>query len=175
MAEATTATTVTIRPFRPLDHRACRELWAELTEQHRQLYDDPAFGGHDPGAAFEDYMTRLDLSGMWVAEDSDEGVVGFVGLLLKGRAGQVEPVIVTARRRREGIGRALLGKVAEEARRRGLSQLSVSPTTRNVAAIQMCHDAGYAAMEHLTLTFDLSRRGHDWRDGIDLHERRFLY
>lgn len=175
MADATTATTVTIRPFRPLDHRACRELWAELTEQHRQLYDDPTFGGNDPGAAFEDYMTRLDLSGMWVAEDAAEGVVGFVGLLLKGRAGEVEPVIVTAGRRRQGIGRALLAKVADEARKRSLTQLSVSPATRNVDAIRCCHEAGYTALEHLTLTFDLSQRGHAWQDGIDIHERRFQY
>ena len=56
---------------------------------------------------------------MWVAHQSDEGVVGFIGLILQGRAGAVDPVVVTAGRRGQGIGRALLGYVAEQARRSG--------------------------------------------------------
>ena len=29
---------VTIRPYRPLDHNACRGLWAELTQHRADLY-----------------------------------------------------------------------------------------------------------------------------------------
>jgi hypothetical protein len=69
---------VSIRPYRPSDHNACRGLWAELTELQRDLYDEPDSGDTDPGVGFEDYLTRLDLSGMWVAEDSEDGVVGLI-------------------------------------------------------------------------------------------------
>jgi GNAT superfamily N-acetyltransferase len=164
---------VTIRSYRPGDHSAGRRLWVELTERHRTLYDDPGFGGEDPGAAFEDYLTRLDLSGMWVADHGEDGVVGLVGLIMKGRAGEVEPVVVTESRRGQGIGRALLGHVADEARRRGLAYLTISPESRDLDAIRSLHAAGYDVLSALQLTMDLGRRDHAWRQDIDIHELRF--
>jgi GNAT superfamily N-acetyltransferase len=176
MLEPRQAASVTIRSYRPTDHRDCRQLWAELTEEHRALYDDdPTPDGVDPGAAFEEYLTRLDLSGMWVADDVGVGVVGLVGLILDGGGGEVEPVVVTAPRRGEGIGRALLAHVADQARRRGLRRLTISPTSRNVDAIRCLHAAGYNALTSVTLAIDLSGREPGWRDGIDLHELRFQY
>jgi GNAT superfamily N-acetyltransferase len=168
---------VTIRAYRPTDHRDCRRLWAELAREHRELYDDPdaATSEDDLGAGFEEYLTRLDLSGMWVAEDPTDGVVGFVGLLLAGAAGEVEPVVVTTSRRGQGIGRALLAYVADQARRRGLKQLTISPASRNIDAIRCLHAAGYDALARVTLAIDLSDGGPDWRDGLDVHDLRFRY
>ncbi len=118
--------TMTIRPYRPTDHRACRQLWAELAEEHAARYE-AAQPGADPGAAFEEYLTRLDIGGMWVADDRSEGVVGFVGLILDGPVGEIEPVVVTARRRGQGIGRSLLEYVADQARQRGLRIACMRP------------------------------------------------
>ncbi len=168
-------TAAAIRPYRPVDHRSCRALWAELIEQHRDLYDDPGSGGADPGAGFEEYLTRLDLTGIWVAEHADDGVVGMVGLLLRGRAGEVEPVVVTQRRRSQGVGTALLEHVARESRRRGMAYLTVTPTSRNDVAIRCLHRAGYDALSNVTLTLDLDPRSHEWRDGLDLYGQRFRY
>lgn len=167
------AGSVTIRAYRPTDHRHCRSLWAELTREHCSLYHERTPDNVDPGAAFEEYLTRLDLSGMWVADAGTDGVVGLVGLLLDGRAGEVEPIVVTERRRGQGIGRALLAHVAEQARRRGLRQLTISPESRNVEAIRCLHGAGYSALAKVTLAIDLSPRGHEWQDGVDLHQLRF--
>jgi GNAT superfamily N-acetyltransferase len=166
--------TMTIRPYRPTDHRACRQLWAELTEEHDARYERAAHTRTDPGAAFEEYLTRLDLGGMWVAEDHRDGVVGFIGLILVGRTGEVDPVVVTAGRRGQGIGRSLLEYVAERARQRGVRQLTVSPAVRNVEAIHCLRAAGYDALARVTLTLDLATPG-PWRDGIDLHDVRFRY
>lgn len=165
---------VSIRAYRPTDHAVCRGLWAELTEMRRDLYDDPEIGGPDPEAGFEDYLTRLDLSGMWVAEDSDDGVVGLVGLILNGRAGEVYPVVVTQRHRSKGIGTALLKHVAEQARGRGLKQLMVVPDSRNIAAIRVMHAAGFDTLASVRLTLDLT--GAPAESGeIDLHDLRFRY
>jgi GNAT superfamily N-acetyltransferase len=164
-----------VRPYRPTDHGACRRLWAELTEHHRELYADPSLGGADPGAAFEEYLTRIDLSGVWVADHAEEGVVGLVGLLLKGRSGEVEPVVVGAAHRGEGIGKALLTHVADQARKRGLKYLTVTPVSRNVSAIQCLHAAGYEVLSGVELTLDLGRRNHQWQDGLELHDLRFSY
>jgi GNAT superfamily N-acetyltransferase len=172
VSPAAQVSALTIRAYRPTDHRECRHLWAELTAADAGLYgvapDD------DSGAAFEEYLTRLDLSGMWVAADVG-GVVGMVGLLLDGRGGQVEPLVVSAGRRGEGIGRALLSHVAEQARRRGLRQLSISPAARNLDAIRCLHAAGYDALARVTLAIDLDRKGSAFEDGMDLHDLRFRH
>jgi GNAT superfamily N-acetyltransferase len=165
----------TVRPYRPMDHRACRELWAEFVEYHRDLYADPDLGGADPGAGFEEYLTRLDLTGMWVADHAEDGVVGLVGLLLKGRAGEVEPVVVAQRRRAQGIGTALLEHVAREARRRGMAQLTISPTSRNEMAVRCLYRVGYETLSRVTLTLDLHGEDRSRQEGMDLFGLRFRY
>ncbi|MFY1674288.1 GNAT family N-acetyltransferase [Plantactinospora sp. WMMB334] len=162
-----------IRPYRPADHRAGRRLWAELTEQHRELYEDPGYGGADPGAAFEEYLTRLDLSGVWVAEREDAGVVGLIGLIMDGRVGRVEPVVVTARLRGQGIGRALLEQVAEEARGRGLARLTVMPQSRNVEALRCLRGAGYDVLSAVELSVELRPRPGTRQGPVELHGQRF--
>jgi GNAT superfamily N-acetyltransferase len=166
----------TIRPYRVSDHAAGRCLWAELTAERRALY--PATnpdGGGEPGAAFEEYLARIDLSGVWVAEDPAEGVIGLAGLILRGRAGQVEPVVITEGRRGQGVGRALLAHIAAQARGRGMASLTIAPASRNIAAIRCLHAAGYDAMSAVELTLDLTRRRHEWRDGVQFQGMRFRY
>lgn len=186
---------VRIRPYRPADHNACRRLWAELVEHRGALYGPsrPASsrggqqdrsGTDDAGAGFEEYLTRLDLSGLWVADSPPDGVVGFVGLTLDGAAaGSVDPVVVTRDRRGSGIGRALLATVAAEARRRQLSQLTVSPSARDQAALRSLHAAGFGSVSTVTLAYTLGHAGS--RDGatrghssepetaVDLYDLRF--
>jgi ribosomal protein S18 acetylase RimI-like enzyme len=161
---------VTVRPYRPTDHAAGRRLWVELTRQHADMYGGPA----GDGAGFEEYLTRLDLSGVWVADHPTDDVVGLVGLIMRGRAGEVEPVVVATSHRGRGIGRALLRHVADEGARRGLVALTISPESRNVEAIRCLHAAGYDVVSSIQLTLDLDRRGHDWRpDGVQVHELQF--
>ena len=186
-----------IRGYRPTDHSACRRLWAELTTEHRRLYPAappvpaaaPAAvselgtelatmatpGDAESGAGFEEYLTRLDLSGMWVAQHEEDGVVGFIGLILHGRAGAVDPVVVTRDRRGEGIGRALLRYVGEQARSRGMRELTISPALRNVEAVRRLFRAGFDAAATVTLALDLTGRDGQWRDGVDIHGERFRY
>jgi len=163
---------VTVRSYRPSDHNACRRLYAELTLQHHDMYGEDV--RNDDGAAFEEYLTRLDLSGLWVADHADDGVIGLVGLLIKGRAGEVEPVVVTASHRHKGVGRKLLRHVAAEARKRNMTALTISPASRNVDAIRSLHAAGYDVVSSIELTLDLDRHPHEWQEeGLELHELPF--
>jgi GNAT superfamily N-acetyltransferase len=168
-------TEVGVRPYRPTDHNACHRLWAELVEQQRDFYGDPRHGGDDPGAGFEEYLTRLDLAGMWVADDG--GVIGLIGLVLDGRGGAVDPVVVTGRRRGQGIGRALLTHVAEQAKHRGLRELTISPEWRNAEAIHCLHAAGFDILTNITLSLRLdnprNERSGGYHAGPDLHDRHF--
>ena len=170
-----------IRPYRPADHNACRHLWGELVEHRGSLYgrgeagggQDRGDGRHgDSGVGFEEYLTRLELSGMWVAVLDDE-VGGLVGLTLDGRAAAVEPVVVTRRLRGQGIGRALLATVADEARRRGLTQLTISPPARDHHALRSLHAAGFEAISNLTLSYALRATGRGAHEALDVYDLHF--
>ncbi len=168
-------TEAAIRSYRPADHSAARALWVEFVEQHRELYGTPQTAG-DPGAAFEEYLTRLDLSGLWVAEDPSDGVVGLIGLIMRGRVGEVEPIVVSAAHRGSGIGRALLDHVAEQARKRSLARLTITPESRNVSALRSLHAAGYDVLSAVELSLDLrdgSGGGRSVGDDIELMGLRF--
>ena len=116
---------------------------------HRELYDDPTFGGADPGAAFEEYLTRLDLSGIWVADHPEDGVVGMVGLLLKGRAGEVEPVVVAEHRRGQGIGRALITELLARAHAMGKTQMVAAVDGDNEASLQFHERLGFVEVARM--------------------------
>src|SRR3954471_16787922 len=162
---------VTVRSYRPSDHSAGRQLWSELTNQHNQMYGVPT---DDGGAGFEEYLTRLDLSGLWVADHADDGVIGLVGLIMRGRAGVVEPIVVTVSHRHKGVGRKLLRHVASEAKKRNMTALTISPSSRNVDAIRSLHAAGYDVVSSIELTLDLDRHPHEWQqEGLELHELQF--
>ncbi len=156
LPDSRTRNAVTIRGYRPSDHNACRHLWAELTEHRNELFGQVNRDETDAGAGFEEYLTQLNLSGMWVAEHRDSGVCGFIGLMLDGRTAEVEPVVVTATMRGQGIGRALLTKVAEESHRRGLRRLTVSPPVRDAAALRALHAAGFGTAATVTLAHDVA-------------------
>lgn len=157
---------VTIRAYRPSDHNACRRLWAELTRHRKALYGEQIGEEFDAGAGFEEYLTQLNLSGMWVADQAEGGVAGFIGLMLDGRVGEVEPVVVTESMRGRGIGPALLARVAEEARRRGLQRLTVSPSVRDMSALRALHTAGFGTVATVTLAYDVPGSTSRGRSGV---------
>ena len=164
-------TPVAVRSYRPSDHSAGRRLWAELSRQHDEMYGESS---DDGGAGFEEYLTRLDLSGLWVADHADDGVVGMVGLIMRDRAGEVEPVVVTVTHRHKGVGRMLLQHVAAEAKGRNMTALTISPESRNVEAIRSLHAAGYDVVSSIELTMDLERHTHARRaESMLLHELPF--
>ena len=165
----------TVREYGPDDYGACRGLWAELTEHHRRIYDDPTIGGGDPGAAFDDYLADPARVASWVAAMPDR-VVGLTGLLDRGPAGEVEPVVVTEALRGSGVGQQLIQRVVDEAAKRGYEYLAIRPVARNTGAVRMFHDAGFRALGgHVDLTMDLAPRRHEWLHGARLHGRDFYY
>jgi GNAT superfamily N-acetyltransferase len=166
---------VGVRDYASDDYSACRMLWAELTEHHRRIYEDPSIGGDDPGSAFDGYLAVPERVASWVA-DLDGRVVGLTGLFERGASGEVEPVVVTDRLRGRGVGRLLIERVVTEAAARGYEYLAIRPVARNVSAIQRFYDAGFQTLGgHVDLTMDLTGRRHGWLDGAHLHGLDFRY
>jgi hypothetical protein len=69
----------------------------------------------------------------------------------------------------------LLSTVAAEARRRGLSRLSVSPSARDHAALRSLRAAGFGAVSTVTLSLALTRGGRSGgtEEPLDLYDLRF--
>jgi GNAT superfamily N-acetyltransferase len=164
-----------IRPYRHADLEAGRELWRQLTQRHRDIYDDPTIGGDDPGPYFDEHLRRPDLAGVWLATQQDR-VVGLCGLLVQGDEGEVEPIVVADGYRSRGIGKSLLEAMVQEAERRGLHWLNIRPVARNAEAIACFFDAGFRVLGHLDLSRELSSgKSRSWKSGIEIHGCRFSY
>ena len=166
---------VAVREYAPKDYNFCRHLWVELTQHHRDIYDDPTIGGTDPASGFDSYLAVPERVGSWVAA-IDDYVVGLTGLFDRGTGGEVEPVVVAASWRHHGIGRALIQRIVAEASERGFEYLAIRPVARNIAAIQNFYSAGFRTLGgHVDLTMDLKERRHSWLDGVNFHGRYFRY
>ena len=164
----------TIREYEPGDLDACRDLWRQLTEHHRDIYANPGIGGPDPGVHFDAYLENPKLTGPWVAE-RDGVVVGLTGLLLGNGEAEIEPVVVDAVHRAQGIGRSLLNRALDEARRRGVKSVSIRPVARNASAIRHFFEAGFTLLGHLDMFQTLEPSTQEWQPGIEIHGHEFRF
>ena len=172
MRRASMSDDILIRKYSPEDYDACRSLWAELTEWHRQIYSDDSIGSPDPAAHFDDHLSRAGADRLLVAE-SESKVIGLTGLMLHGDEAEVEPLVVSASVRSRGIGSLLLEAVVNEARKLGVSYLSVRPVARNAEAIAFFRGSGFVNIGHVELFMDFSERR--WTPGVRLHDLDFHY
>ncbi|MHC4932557.1 MAG: GNAT family N-acetyltransferase [Planctomycetota bacterium] len=163
---------LTIRTLEPTDREACRELWRELTQHHRDLYANPGIGGADPGNHFDEYLKHPKFAIAWVAEEAG-AVVGLTGLLVDGEEAEIEPVVVRSGHRDRGIGRRLIDHAVAEARRRGIRSVCIRPVARNALAIGRFHDAGFRLLGRIEMFMPLGPSEQEWTPGISIHGREF--
>ena len=160
-----------IRAYSEADYDVCRELWVELTDHHRKIYESTKIGGDDPGAGLDEFLAHPAFAAAWVAEGPDHRVIGLTGLLERGAEGEIEPVVVHAASRGEGVGRTLIERVIQEARERRLTSLKIRPVARNATAIATFAKLGFRTLGHIELFQSLDPvQGPDaWRPGITIH------
>jgi N-acetylglutamate synthase-like GNAT family acetyltransferase len=163
---------VIVRGYRDADLDACRALWVELTQWHRDIYGAPEIGGSDPASHFNSHLERVGPENIWIAEIDDD-VVGFAGLILEGKTAELEPIVVSGACRGQGIGRALANAVVSRARKRGLRRLVVRPAARNAEAIGFFHSRGFGVLGQVELMLELVPMD-GWRPGERLAGRDFL-
>jgi ribosomal protein S18 acetylase RimI-like enzyme len=165
----------TIRQYHTSDLDRCRALWIELTQRHRDIYNDPSIGGNTPGLYFDKHLARVGPERLWVAEHEGE-VVGLFGLIVDEREAEVEPIVVATTHRDKGIGRALLNRMVEEARELGVRYLSVKPVARNIEAISFYYDFGFRTLGEIEMFMDLGAPAPGaWKPGPELFEHSFRY
>jgi N-acetylglutamate synthase-like GNAT family acetyltransferase len=163
----------TVRGYEPRDLEACRGLWVELTQWHRDIFDAPEIGGDDPGRAFDEHLAKVNAENVWVAE-VDGQVAGLAGLIPD--VPELEPVVVSKQHRGDGIGRLLVEAVISAARERGARTIQVRPVARNVEAVRFFHELGFDILDQLQLSMDLVERDRDiWKLGERLADRDFRF
>lgn len=174
---------ITIRDCQISDYDICRFLWVELTQHHRDIYEDLSIGGDDPGRGFDRYLENPQLRGTWVAE-AEYKVVDLAGLLTHshteedkaGIQGEVEPVVLSSPYRDKGIGSRLVEHVVEQARGKGVRFLSIRPAARNERAISLYVRLGFSALGAVELLQDLSSSyDRKWNPGIKILDNELRY
>jgi ribosomal protein S18 acetylase RimI-like enzyme len=164
-----------IRKYRSSDIESCRVLWAELTQKHRDIYNDQTIGGENPGNNFDLYIDKNNLHGPWVAI-FDGQPIGLTGLLVEGEEADVEPAIVSKQHRNQGVGKALVKHAIEEAKKLKVRFLNVKPVVRNVEAISFLIKAGFNITGQIDLFQDLSRNPErEWKTGVNIHGNKLKY
>jgi len=161
-----------IRKYQSEDREHCRKLWKELTEWHREIYDDPTIGGEHPEDYFDEHLAKVGSDRFWVAVHDSE-IVGLMGIIAEKEEAEIEPLIVSRSYRGKRLGEMLIKEAISEARRNGSRYLNINPVARNVQAIRFFHKQGFRNLGHIQLFLDLS--SCTWKPGLKLHDREFSF
>jgi ribosomal protein S18 acetylase RimI-like enzyme len=169
---------ITVREYKDSDYAACRSLWGELTIHEADLYEDDDIVGNDPGRGFDEFLNRADRIGMWVAEDGGKNV-GFAGLLDtvgEEEVAEIEPVVVSASFRSEGVGTKLIRRAIKEAKTKGFRYLTIHPGMRNEKAFNLYVRLGFNLVGSIELFQELSpKKGNKWKPGMVIHGKELSY
>ena len=163
---------IKIRRYRETDLVACRALWQELTEWHREIYEDSNIGGDQPGLYFDKHLAAVGANRLWVAEHKSQ-VIGLVGLETQDEELFVEPLVVASTHRGKGVGSQLLEKAIAEAKQQDAKSLSVRPVARNQRVIQFLFKQGFQTLGHIQLFIDFTHSR--WKKGPKLYGCNFKF
>ncbi len=156
------SSSVTIRNYvKESDLQGCALLLRELTEWHREMYQNPPIKWGPIETDYDRDLDTVDPSLFWVAVYGSK-VIGMVGLLIKegrwGKDAEVEPIMITQEFRGKGIGERLLETAVAEARERGARILAIKHLARNIKTIQFSYKHGFINLGYVELSMDLSER-----------------
>ena len=161
-----------VRNYREDDREQCRSLWRELTEWHREIYQDQTIGGEHPEDYFDKHLAKVGSDRLWVAVD-DSRVVGLVGLIVEGNEAEIEPLIVCKAYRGKGIGKQLIATAIPEARKIGVRLLNIKPVARNMETIKFLYKQGFKNLGFVELFMDFSASA--WKLGPEIFGCKFNF
>lgn len=163
---------VLIRKYRSIDKESCRSLWRELTEWHRQIYQEPSIGGSHPEEYFDKHLKKVGADNLWVAILNSR-VIGLTGLIIDEEEAEIEPLIVSEKNRKKGIGKLLVETMINEIRKQGIKMVNVRPVARNKEAIDFFYNRGFKNVGHIQLFIDLKNR--KWKENLKIFDNTFNY
>jgi GNAT superfamily N-acetyltransferase len=123
--------TVTIRLARAADVPALPEVERDAGQSFLAIPDLAWIAGDNVTSA-EDHLARIAAGTVWVPEDADAGVVGFLNAEAIGAELHIWELAVRRDFQQQGIGARLLAAAADHARAAGLAAVTLT-TFRDVA------------------------------------------
>jgi ribosomal protein S18 acetylase RimI-like enzyme len=125
-----------------------------------------------PEENFDKHLGKVGPEALWVAVH-DSKIVGLIGLILKGREAEIEPLIVSKPYRGKGIGKQLIQTVIAEARSKRVAILIIGPAAQNKKAIKFLYKQGFKNLGYIELFMDLSNR--PWKPGPEIFGCKFNF
>ena len=164
-----------IRSYTADDLDACRSLWIEVVQRHRDIYDDQTIGGDNPGSGFDKHLELVGSDRIWLVEYEGE-IIGLTSLIEKNQEAEIEPIVVCHKHRGKGVGELFIKHAVEEAKKRNILCLYVRPVARNKEAVSFFYDCGFRTLGHIQLFMWLGDSAQDqWKEGPELFGKRFKY
>jgi GNAT superfamily N-acetyltransferase len=163
---------IVIRKYLESDREQCRCLWRELTEWHREIYQDATIGGEHPEDYFDKHLAKVGPDQLWVAEVGSK-VVGLAGLIVGEHEAEIEPLIVSKTHRGKGIGKQLIETLVFESKKRRMHFLNIKPVARNIKTVKFLYKQGFTNLGYIELFMDLSE--HSWNAGPKMFECEFNF
>ena len=158
--------------YQDRDRGQCRSVWRELTEWHREIYQDSTIGGGHPEDYFDKHLAKVGPKQIWVAVHESK-VVGMAGLIIEENEAEIEPLIVSKAYRGKGVGTQLIKTVVAEARKLGVKFLIVGPVARNINAIKFLYKQGFKTLGNVELCMCFG--DYAWEQGPKLFWCKFKY
>ena len=132
---------IRIRPYAETDEAAVARLWREV------FPDAPAWNRPE-----SDITRKLSVQReLFLVATLEEELVGTAMGGYDGHRGWVYYVAVSPRRRREGIGRALMQRIEEELTRLGCPKLNLQVRASNHEVVAFYEELGYQVEERVSM------------------------
>ena len=106
----------------------------QVVAMERELFPDDPWSSEQ----FWGELAHVPETRWYVVHEDDIGIDGYVGLFAVPPEGDVQTIAVATRAQGSGLGRALLGDLVDEARRRGCTQLLLEVREDNSSALGYC-------------------------------------
>lgn len=92
---------------------------------------------------FQDEISRIPNSRWYQVLESENKVVGYVGIAVIGTTADIQTIAVVPTKQRSGYGALLLGLALTEAKNRGVQQIFLEVAIENTAAIALYQRFGF--------------------------------
>jgi ribosomal protein S18 acetylase RimI-like enzyme len=131
----------TIRPYREADEAAVAALW-------REVFSDAP----DWNAPERDIWRKLSVQReLFLVAEAEGAIVGTAMAGYDGHRGWVYYVAVAPRRRRRGLGAALMAAVEDGLRAMGCIKLNLQVRAANIGAVAFYRKLGYRVEERVSM------------------------
>lgn len=143
---------ITIRRATISDAETLARLWKELADYHADLAPEFALVPQSATLFLNHLSDLIQNQDCCILLAEDEGAaVGFISGMIQENppvfserwVGHISNALVTARLRRRGVGRQLVGGMKEWFGERGISVIHLSAAVANPAGIEFWHDMGF--------------------------------